>query len=271
MSDRWPRLSIVTPSFNQAAYLERTIESVLSQGYPNLEYIIIDGGSKDGSADIIRKYEKHLAYWVSEKDQGQTHAINKGFARATGEIYGWQNSDDTYAPGAFFAAAKAFGERPQVDLVFGNMCVIDAQDQLIRMQRYTRFSRLSLLYEGMVLHNTSAFWRASLHQKLGGLDPSFWFSMDYDFFVRASFEGKFHYLPVHLGNFRWYPQTKSAHHAQTVGLEEMWRVRRRHLRWYRGGPASKAAFRALRLCARAARGVTWLATHRRLFSPSVGI
>src|SRR5262249_529742 len=103
-----PSITIVTPSYNQVAYIEETIESVLSQGYPRLEYIIIDGGSTDGSVEIIRKYEKHLAYWVSEKDKGQSDAINKGFRRATGEIFNWLCSDDTLEPGALVRVGEAF-------------------------------------------------------------------------------------------------------------------------------------------------------------------
>src|SRR5882757_342896 len=114
-----PRISIITPSYNQAAYIEQTICSVLGQGYSNLEYIIIDGGSTDGSVDIIRKYENRLAYWVSEKDRGQTHAINKGLERATGEIIGYLNSDDYYLDGALAGIADVFGRHPDLDLLHG--------------------------------------------------------------------------------------------------------------------------------------------------------
>jgi glycosyltransferase involved in cell wall biosynthesis len=108
-----PKISIVTPSFNQGRFIEKTILSVIEQDYPNLEYIIIDGGSTDESVEIIKKYEKHLAYWVSEPDRGQSHAINKGFERATGEIFGWLNSDDWYHPGALKALAEAFAANPE--------------------------------------------------------------------------------------------------------------------------------------------------------------
>src|SRR5215472_13768108 len=114
----WPRITVVTPSRNQAPFIEQTIRSVLLQEYPNLEYILIDGVSTDGSVEIIRKYEPWLAYWVSEKDRGQSHAINKGWARSTGEILAWLNSDDYYAPGALASAALTFRQaRPSVGLV----------------------------------------------------------------------------------------------------------------------------------------------------------
>src|SRR6266404_3514026 len=115
-----PRITVVTPSYNQAKFVEATIQSVLDQGYPNLEYIIMDGGSKDGSVEIIRRYEKHLAYWVSEKDNGPSDAIGKGFARSTGSILAYLNSDDLYMPGSLKAIADAMSD-PNVDVAYGNM------------------------------------------------------------------------------------------------------------------------------------------------------
>ena len=120
-----PKISIITPSFNQSEFLEFTIQSVLSQDYPDLEYIIVDGGSTDGSLEIIKKYEDRLAWWVSEKDQGQTDAINKGFARATGKYLAWLNSDDTYQPGALSKAAEYLESHPEVGLVYGETNYID--------------------------------------------------------------------------------------------------------------------------------------------------
>ena len=120
-----PRITVITPSFNQAPYLEQAISSVLDQGYPNLEYIIIDGGSTDGSVDILRKFEGRLAYWVSEKDRGQGHAINKGLQRATGDIIAYLNSDDYYLEGTFARVADYFGCHPDVDLIHGRCRVVD--------------------------------------------------------------------------------------------------------------------------------------------------
>lgn len=127
----WPKISIVTPSYNQAEFLERTILSVLNQNYPNLEYIIIDGGSTDGSVEIIKKFEKYLAYWVSEKDNGQTNAINKGFKISSGEILAWLNADDTYLRHTISRVVNYFQKYPQIDLIYGNAHLINKNGQLI--------------------------------------------------------------------------------------------------------------------------------------------
>ena len=129
-------VSIITPSYNQAAYLEQTILSVLNQDHPRIEYIVVDGASTDGSVEIIKKYESKLAYWVSEKDRGQADAINKGFARATGEIIAWLNSDDYYLPGAVNAAVKVFEERSDVVLVYGNMLAVDEHGKTFNTLNY---------------------------------------------------------------------------------------------------------------------------------------
>ena len=126
-----PKVSIVTPSFNQASFLEQTLRSVLEQDYPNLEYIVIDGGSTDGSVEIINKYADQLAYWQSQPDQGQTDAINQGFAHATGEILAWLNSDDLLLPGAVSAAVRALEEHPEAAMVYGDALLINAQGKTI--------------------------------------------------------------------------------------------------------------------------------------------
>ncbi|MDH3310112.1 MAG: glycosyltransferase [Gammaproteobacteria bacterium] len=197
MSRDFPKISVVTPSFNQSEFLERTIKSVLDQGYPNLEYIIIDGGSTDGSVDIIRKYQSQLAYWVSESDNGQSHAINKGLRRATGDWVAWQNSDDIYYPGVFSNLAHVAGKNPGTKLIVGNMMLIDPNDRILRDIRYVRPSHKAMLVEGMLLANQATFWHRDVHQEIGWMDEDLHFSFDYEWFLRLTkcYEG------VHVNRF----------------------------------------------------------------------
>ena len=163
MNLTFPLVSIVTPSFNQPRYLEATIQSVISQNYARLEYIIVDGGSTDGSVDIIKKYEGKLAWWVSEKDQGQTDAINKGFSRAKGEILAWINSDDTYEPGAIFlSAVNVLLAHPEVGLVYGNANYINVDGNIIGHFPAAQ-TDLARLRRGYVhIPQQTAFFRADL-------------------------------------------------------------------------------------------------------------
>lgn len=208
-SGSYPKISIITPSFNQAEFLERTILSVLNQNYPDLEYIIIDGGSNDGSVEIIRKYEAWLSYWVSEKDAGQSDALNKGFARATGDIVGWQNADDIYLPGAFYEAAQVFVEPPDVDVVFANRLDMDKEDNVISESRFTPFSIISYCYEGMPLSNQSAFWRRELFSSIGMIDVDLDVAMDYEFFLRAGLRGaRFRHVRRYWGAIRRHEASK---------------------------------------------------------------
>ena len=216
-----PKISIVTPSYNQGQFLERTILSVLNQNYPNLEFIIIDGGSTDGSVEIIKKYEKYLAYWVSEKDNGQTHAINKGFKMATGQLIGWQNSDDIYLPRSFYKIARKSFENPNADLVFGNKYGIDENDNIIRDTRYVSFNYKTLLYEGSALSNQSAFWKKELLDTVGLLDEKFKFCMDYDFWVRAAKDSELLLLRDYLGCLRNHKNSKTNTIISTCHTEHL--------------------------------------------------
>lgn len=211
MSLNWPRISIITPSFNQAVFLERTILSVLEQDYPNLEYIIIDGGSSDGSVDIIRKYENRLAFWVSEPDQGQAHAINKGLKRATGDWVGWQNSDDIFYPRAFMHVAQAAMRFTNAELIIGDIKLIDELDGVIREMRYVRPTYESLLAEGMVLTNQAAFWHRDLHARVGWLNESLHYGFDYEWFLRVLREtDRAVHVPQVLGALRYHAATKTS-------------------------------------------------------------
>jgi len=204
-----PLVSIITPSFNQARFLEATIQSVLSQDYPRLEYIIVDGGSNDGSLNIIQKYAPRLAGWVSEPDRGQTDAINKGFARARGEILAWLNSDDTYQPGAVSAAVKFLQEHPQVGLVYGDANYIDETGRVIGKFPAAQ-TDLRRLRRGYVhIPQQAAFFRADLWRAVGPLDVSFYFAMDYDLWVRIAKRAAVRYVPQTWANFRIHASGKT--------------------------------------------------------------
>lgn len=206
-----PIITVITPSFNQAKYLERTILSVLNQDYPNLEYIIIDGGSKDGSVEIIEKYASHLAYWVSEPDQGQSAAINKGLARASGDWVCWQNSDDIFYPQAFERVLKVIQSNPGLDIIFGDIKIIDQHDHVIRQQCYVKPTLNSLLAEGMVISNQAAFWKTSIHKKIGYLNESLHYCFDFEWFLRILKGTKHHYhISKFIGGLRYHDQSKTS-------------------------------------------------------------
>jgi len=207
----WPPISVVTPSYNQVQFIEETIRSVLLQGYPNLEYIIIDGGSTDGSVEIIRKYEPWLAFWVSEPDRGQSDGINKGFRMCTGDVVAWQNSDDYYLPGALSSVARTF-RRKAGDVLFGHMLRVDERSQVIRPMCYTPYSRLANVYEGMVLATQATFWRRDLFERYGYLDESLHYAMDREFFLRLGLAGsRFTLVNDFLGCFRYHSASKTGH------------------------------------------------------------
>lgn len=205
------RITIVTPSYNQAKFLEETICSVLSQDYPNLEYIVIDGGSSDNSVDIIRKYKSQVAYWVSEPDLGQTHAINKGLERATGDLIAWLNSDDTFVPDALVKVVDFFQQNPHVDIVFGDTLFTKADGTPIkRTDPQDVFD-----YTGFVINwkncitQPSAFIRRSVVEAIGLLDPHYYFFMDWDYWLRAGIQHRITFFPQLLSTYRLHENSKS--------------------------------------------------------------
>lgn len=205
----WPKISIVMPSFNQARFLERTMRSVLDQNYPNLEYIIIDGGSTDGSVEIIKKYEDRLAYWVSERDRGQSHALNKGFARATGDLIGWLNSDDLYCAGAFEQAVEGYRNHPENDAWYGGLYIIDSEDRILDALWTLDADPAYITLVGMNIFHQALFWRRELMQQVGMIDESLHFAMDWDFIIRLLLAGRFKRIRRHLGMFRVHEEAKT--------------------------------------------------------------
>jgi glycosyltransferase involved in cell wall biosynthesis len=209
-----PKISIVTPSFNQAQFLERTITSVLDQGYANLEYIVIDGGSTDGSVEIIRKYSNRLAYWTSEPDGGQSEAINKGLRRATGDWVAWQNSDDVYYPGTFAGLARAITAHPGVHLITGDMVTIDVEDKKLHEHHYVRPTFGAIRAEGMIVANQAAFWHKDVHKSIGYLSESLSCAFDYEWFLRVTKHFRAWHVPVTWGGLRLHDMTKTVQLAQ---------------------------------------------------------
>ena len=206
-----PRVSVIMPSYNQATYIERSILSVLNQNYPNLEFIIIDGGSTDGSVDIIRKYEEYLYYWVSEKDRGQTHAINKGLKVATGELMGFQNSDDIYMPKAFEQIAEAYAKHPSAGVIYGDFFHVDERDNILDEQVLIKACCWIQVFHGPQIHNQAAFWKRWVYEKVGPLNESLRFDMDYEYFCRIlCYAIPTVHLKLHIGGFRHHDKTKTS-------------------------------------------------------------
>lgn len=203
------RFSIVTPSYNQARFLERTILSVINQPYPEIEYILMDGGSEDGSQQIIEKYSNRIAYWQSSADGGQTSAINSGFSHAHGDIYAWLNSDDTYQSDIFSRVADYFQANPDIGMIYGDCDFIDANDRVIG-----RFNTMQTDYaklrRGFVhIPQQAAFWRAELWKEVGPLDESIYFAMDYDLWLRIARIAPIKYVPQLWANFRLHGAAKT--------------------------------------------------------------
>jgi len=225
----WPKISIVTPSYNQAEFLERTILSVLNQNYPNLEYIIIDGGSTDGSVEIIKKYEKYLAYWVSEKDRGQSHALNKGFSKATGEIFAWLNSDDIYLPWVLNRVSSTYKTMKissHSDLIiYGNKLIIDKNDAIIGERRLADIglflSKVGFKYGGFGIYQSSSFWSKDLHIKVCGLNDDLYFCMDNDLFLKYFSINtiKTIFIREYIVGFRVHSLSKSFQHRDIANKE----------------------------------------------------
>jgi glycosyltransferase involved in cell wall biosynthesis len=216
-------ISIITPSFNQAEYIPTTIDSVLSQDYPHLEYIIIDGGSTDGTLDILDfrfpildcskskiQNPKSKIHWFSEPDNGQAEAINKGFKKSTGEIVAWLNSDDIYMPQALHRVADFFSHHPHVDVVYGDYHLIDEKDDIILSKQEIPFDYHILLYGLDYISQPTVFLRRSLFDRVGYLDESLHYGLDWEYWLRISKHGgSFAHIPHYLAATRWHVEAKT--------------------------------------------------------------
>jgi glycosyltransferase involved in cell wall biosynthesis len=223
-----PLVSIIMPSFNQGRFLEASIRSVLEQDYPKIEFIIVDGGSKDESLAIIKKYQDRLAWWVSEKDKGHADGLNKGFAHAHGEVLAWLNSDDTYMPGAVREAVAFLQDHPQVGMVYAGARLIDDQDQPIGQFSAKQTDYRSLLRGSVHIPQATTFWRADLWRQVGALDLSLYYAFDYDLWVRLAKVSEIHYIPRLWASFRIHSQGKTIL-ADDRCYPDMIRVREREL------------------------------------------
>ena len=223
-------VSIITPSYNQSAYLEQTLTSVLEQDYPRLEYLVVDGDSTDGSAEIIKKYAAKLAFWVSEKDSGQAEAINKGLARAKGDILAWLNSDDYYLPGTIRAAVEVFQANPDVVLVYGNMLAVDQHGQTTNLLKYRPLSIEDLLcFE--IIGQPAVFFRRDAFEKAGSLDESYHCFLDHHLWLRIALQGRILHVNETWAAARYHPEAKNRAKAAEFGREAF-----RILNWARSRP-----------------------------------
>lgn len=212
------------------------MRSIINQGYPNLELIVVDAGSTDGTMDVLRQLEPHIANLICEPDRGQSDAINKALRLATGAVVGWQNSDDVYFPGALFAVAKALDAHPRAAMVSGLVACVDASDNVLSVGKYVRPTRRRLLYEGYVMSSQGVFWRRDIHDEVGYFDVQLHQAMDADFWLRVLARYQACFIPTLVGGFRVYPGTKTSERgadgtAEYEGVVRRHRVNPRSLRY----------------------------------------
>lgn len=231
-----PQVSIITPSYNQAAFLEETLRSVIAQDYPSVEYLVVDGGSTDGSVEIIRTHEKDITWWVSEKDKGQAEAINKGFNRARGEIVGWLNSDDTYLENTLQEVVDVFKSNPSIFLVFGDVRAINETGEVINHIRYGDWN-LGDLMEFNIIGQPAVFFRREALLKAGFLDPAYHLLLDHHLWLRIAQHGKMHHIPREWACARFHREAKNISSASLFG-KEAYRI----LAWMKNEPGLQEEF-----------------------------
>ncbi len=213
-----PLVSIITPSYNQARFLEATLRSVLEQDYPNIEYLVVDGASTDGSLEIICSYADRLTWWVSEKDSGQSEAVNKGLRRARGEIVGWLNSDDIYLPGAVSAAVAVFGSSPDAAVVYGDALAIDADGKPFNLMCARQYSLVDLMAFNIICQ-PAAFMRRSVLERVGYLNPAYHLLMDNLLWMNLARLAPLVYVPQTWAAARYHDQAKNRTRGAAYGQE----------------------------------------------------
>jgi glycosyltransferase involved in cell wall biosynthesis len=210
-----PLISIVTPSFNQAPFIEEALDSVQCQSYTKHEHLVIDGMSTDGTIELLRNIEKRKRdqrlFWISERDSGQSEAVNKGFRRARGEIIGWLNSDDRYRPGCLQHVAQAFEDNPDIDVIYGDYALVDESGQVLKVRREIEFNSFILYYHRVLyIPTTTTFFRRRIFEDGNWLDESLQYAMDLEFFIRLAARGyRFRHLSELLAEFRIHPGSKT--------------------------------------------------------------
>jgi len=232
------RVSIVTASLNQGPFIEETLRSVLLQGYPDLEYIVMDGGSTDETVDILRRYSPWLAHWTSEPDRGQSHAVNRGWAKASGDVWAWLNSDDVYRPGAIARAVEALRQDAEVDLVYGSALFVDQSGASIGPYpgRPLAPGRQRLeFWRGWDVPQPTVFFRRRLFDTCGGLDETLHYAMDYEWIQRVLKDSRSRCLPETLADYRMHAGSKTGdwHSNKPLFFRELARINRRFAPWWR--------------------------------------
>lgn len=226
------KFSIITPSYNQANYIERTIQSVLSQSHKDVEYVVMDGGSTDGTVKILEKYSDRIT-WTSEKDNGQSDAINKGLKRATGDIVAYLNSDDTYEPDALEKVNAYFEKNPDTKWVYGKCKIIDQDDREIRkwITTYKNLLLANYSYKKLLTENfisqPATFWKRELHEELGYFNEKEHLCMDYEFWLRLGKKYDADVIPHYLANFRYYTESKSGSQS-TQQFKDQYRLAKQY-------------------------------------------
>ena len=226
-SEEFPLISIITPSFNQGQYIRDTIESVLHQNYPNLEYIIIDGGSTDNTLSVLKEYEEHLT-WISEPDNGQTDAINKGIRMAHGDIIAYLNSDDTYEPDALSKVVQLFSQNDDISIIYGDFNYVNTKGNLVSHRYAIDFDSGIFRYDHCFICQPSSFWRRSVVDKVGLFQEDLHYYMDYDFYLRSENAGfQFHHIHQTLANLRLHSECKTV--SGSVDARDNMQIERRRV------------------------------------------